>query len=277
MADVRSGWCLKKSKTTAPWAKAHHSHRFFVSRGHALCYFERAVDGTGDQSGHLLLGLVDLRAVMRVRPSADPSAPEQALDLVMRNRTYVLVPQPATAEERRLWVQAWAPHVRSIAPELRADAGLAPESVATSLQFALNASAQQGLRSQLQEAAGSMSTDHVVLKEGFLLKLPVKSGRGWGSMTSLLGDLNAWRLRWFELRSGGLLQWYQDDPGVGGKFLGVFRLTTSASAELVSNASGRRLRLCASGEILFLKDDVGDTLDAWHELISGQLQQKIPD
>ena len=106
---VKRGWCLKKGKTDKPWAKAHHSHRYFVSRGNALCYFERAVEGT---DGQTLLGLIDLRELVRVRPSVDPTAPAQAIDLVLRSRTYVIVPQPATFEERCKWVCSWAPFVR---------------------------------------------------------------------------------------------------------------------------------------------------------------------
>ena len=32
----KRGWCLKKSKTDKSWARAHHTPRYFVSRGHAL-------------------------------------------------------------------------------------------------------------------------------------------------------------------------------------------------------------------------------------------------
>ena len=82
---------------TAP-PQNSHSHRYFVCRGHALCYYERSTDDSPQASG--LRGVIDLRQVKRVRPSADASAPDHALDIIRPGRTYVVVPQPATAEER---------------------------------------------------------------------------------------------------------------------------------------------------------------------------------
>ena len=75
-SSSRSGWLLKKSKTDRPWSKAHHSHRYFVSRGHALCYYEAMVDSHAPANG--LRGVIDLRQLKRLRPTgASACAPEK--------------------------------------------------------------------------------------------------------------------------------------------------------------------------------------------------------
>ena len=102
----KRGWCLKKSKTDKSWARAHHTPRYFVSRGHALSYYERQAPKPQDGG---LKGVINLREVKQVRPSTDPTAPDFALDLFLQGRTYVLVPQPATFQERLAWVLTWKP------------------------------------------------------------------------------------------------------------------------------------------------------------------------
>ena len=122
-AAAHQGWCLKKAKSQSPWDRTHNSLRYFVSRGHALSYFE----GDPNRKQAVVRGVIDLRQVKRVRPSVDKSAPELAIDMVVSaGRTYVIVPQPATAEERAKWISVWMVQLQGegvIAPELRAEAG----------------------------------------------------------------------------------------------------------------------------------------------------------
>ena len=69
-AASKSGWLIKKAKSEKPWAKVHHSHRYFVSRSHALFYYDRKpTEGEAQSSG--LSGVIDLREVKRLRPSPD--------------------------------------------------------------------------------------------------------------------------------------------------------------------------------------------------------------
>ena len=65
----RRGWFLKKAKTSSSWAKAHHSHRYFVALGHALSYYDGMADSP--QASAALRGVIDLREVKRVRPSGE--------------------------------------------------------------------------------------------------------------------------------------------------------------------------------------------------------------
>ena len=301
----RSGWCLKKSKSDRSWAKAHHSHRYFVSRGHALCYYERQAP-TPQEGG--LKGVIDLREVKRIRPSADPTAPELALDLVMSGRTYVLVPQPATAAERLAWIRTWAPnlHAEAIAPELwdedggeaRKLANLQEQTPSTPPLFSSSSSGGTSNRSSLSSSApgrpaaaatsesaaggsgdaggeaGGEATPRSssfawpapkVLMKGYLQKMPVRSDRRRAfSAVSLLGDLAPWKRRYFLLRQG-MLQWFSDDPGADGEFLGVLRLTAETTIELERGSA--RLKVSALGETLILKDEGGESLSVWEQAL----------
>ena len=311
VSTERRGWCLKKGKTDQPWAKAHHSHRYFVSRGNALCYFERAADESSELGGHRLLGLIDLRDVLRVRPSADATAPAHALDLVLRARTYVLVPQPATADESAAWVRVWARSLRmnAIAPELRIEAGLRAES---SWRASISAGSAPAGTSEGDGGAGAGAPSFGwpmpmpdVLMQGYLLKMPVRNEhrRGLRAM-ALLGELVAWKRRYFQLRCAarrlppaacrpsrylppadadgprgfvaplrrpGMLQWYRDDPSAGGEFLGVLQLTADATIELSSDLT--RLQVSAAGETLMLRNDTGEQLATWEAEIGSQIRQ----
>ena len=192
--EPRSGWCLKKSKTSRPWARAHHSHRFFVSRGYALSYFEHD-SGKGD--GAHLLGVIDLREVLRIRPTADATAPEHAIDVVLRKRTYTTLPQPPSIATRRGWALHWA---ATISPNLIDPALLAPadgssateppnasaDAMALSAPSAPAGGSAGALPADLPTAAAASSSSAAapppaagalswpapkVLQQGFLLKL----------------------------------------------------------------------------------------------------------
>lgn len=309
----KRGWCLKKGKSDKPWTKSHHSHRYFVSRSHALCYFERAGSADSELGGSRLLGIIDLREVVRVRPSADPTAPANALDVVLRSRTYVLVPQPNTSEEVSSWIRAWALVLRpgGVAPELRHEAGLPDEpprrdsvagysSVAGSgmmrgsmlgsmvgsfvgrRSFVVDENSGEGedgggtSGAAADDGQYSLPPAPEVLLQGFLLKMPVKSEHrkqpslsGFASLLQL-GELTSWRRRYFQLRPG-LLQWYRDDPGVGGEFLGVLRLTADTSVE--PDTKEARLKVTAAGETLVLRDDAGEQLGTWEAELREQVQR----
>lgn len=314
----RRGWCLKKGKSDKPWSKAHHSHRYFVSRSHALCYFERAASSDSELGGQRLLGIIDLREVVWIRPSADDTAPTHALDIVLaKGRTYTLVPQPATLAEVTAWVRVWAGVLRAgaIAPDLRQEAGLPEEpsalrdamygSVASSLSanrslfasitglrfLGSSSGARNSVCSVAEEeedeaepeaaavARSSMALDASchppeVIRQGYMHKLPVKSDfrRGLsGGLSALLpfSEKTAWRRRYFQLRPS-MLQWYRDDPGAGGEFLGVLRLAPDTTVRLDSAES--RLRITAAGETLVLRDDKGqDRLGAWEADLQAQI------
>jgi len=241
-------------------------------------------------------GIIDLRDVLRVRPSADASAPSHALDLVLRARTYVLVPQPATNEEVSAWVRVWAQSMRpsAIAPELRELAGLGdPLTSSISSSFRVSSSeapfastAASWLPSP-PSSAGALPMPSSppsfrawpapeVIMQGYLHKLPVRSEhRNSLRASSLLGELSSWRRRYFQLRPG-MLQWYREDPGSGGEFLGVLRLTAKTSIDLERGAGPlsrgeARLKVKASGETLILKDDVGERLAAWEADLAAQV------
>ena len=115
----RKGWLLKKSKTSKAWSQAAHSRRYFVSRNFIVSYFERP--SSAAQGGDKLRGVIPLRDVEALRPSADPTAPSTAFDVVHQGRVYTLVPQPETQEERDAWLGSWANAVRpeAVADELR--------------------------------------------------------------------------------------------------------------------------------------------------------------
>jgi hypothetical protein len=244
----KRGWCLKKSKTEKSWARAHHSHRYFVSRGHALSYYERQVESGAPTSG--LRGVIDLREVRRIRPSADPSAPEHAIDLVLQGRTYVLVPQPASADEQRAWVKIWACVLpaEAIAPELLQPPGSTLSAsrngtmascgtIASCSGSALLASCSVGAAGSsplascgglgsarlgaidVSEAGGAAGgggaeAEPQVIMKGYLMKMPVKGKK----RTSIMGNLQvaSWKRRYFLLRAG-MLQWFRDDPGADGE------------------------------------------------------------
>ena len=58
-----------------------------------------------------------------------------------------------------------------------------------------------------------------------------------------------------------MLQWYREDPGSGGEFLGVLRLTAQTSIDLERGAGPlsrgeTRLKVKASGETLVPQDHV---------------------
>mmetsp|Transcript_20088 Transcript_20088/g.51111 ORF Transcript_20088/g.51111 Transcript_20088/m.51111 type:complete len:365 (-) Transcript_20088:130-1224(-) len=294
--DQKSGWCLKKGKTEKPWGKAHHSQRYFVSRGQALCYFERAAGAESELGGSRLLGIVDLREVVRIRRSADATAPEHAIDIVLRGRTYVLVPQPPTADEVSQWVRIWAQAVRpgGIESELREAAQLPEEMEQRRRDSMYGMSANFSFRGSVgrmsiaapddgdAEAAGVHSPADAdgsplcsawqtpeVLLQGYLHKMPVRSDHRKGLRASLLqlSEMASWRRRYFQLRSG-MLQWYRDDPGVGGEFLGVLRLTRDTTVELEKD----KLRVTSSGETLVLRgDDSGERLTTWEADVSAQV------
>jgi hypothetical protein len=298
----KRGWCLKKGKTDRPWGKAHHSHRYFVSRGHALCYFERAGDESSELGGQRLLGLIDLREVLRVRRSADATAPEHAIDLVMRSRTYVLVPQPASAEEVIAWVRVWSHSMRAnvVAPELRAEAGLEVTSCRASTcgcasisRLSMRGAAcgessgsqesmaplPEGSTAALPEGSAELADGAAaalggawlspdVLLQGSLLKMPVAREARW-SLPNVLGELTSWRRRYFQLRRG-MIQWYKEDPAVGGEFLGVLRLTPDTC--VVFDPRDSRLTISVGREKLTLKEEGGDQLAEWEAEVSEQVR-----
>ena len=59
---LRAGWMQKKSRTDKPWGRAHHSRRYFVSRGFVVSYFERP-DPKAREGGERLCGVINLREV----------------------------------------------------------------------------------------------------------------------------------------------------------------------------------------------------------------------
>jgi hypothetical protein len=172
--------------------------------------------------------------------AADATAPEHALDLVLAGRTYVLVPQPATLEERQAWVSVWAQTlpVDAIAPALR------PGNSFTAVDApASGASAMDVDRFGAYEVPR-------VLMQGYMFKLPVRGGHR-STMSDLGGllagsglpELAGWKRRFFLLRSG-LLQWYRDDPANGeSEFLGVLRLTPDTKVELEPEHVDARLKV----------------------------------
>jgi len=276
----RRGWFLKKSKSDKPWSQVHHSHRYVVCRGHALSYYDGKVESL-QAAG--LRGVVDLREVRRLRPSADATAPEHALDLVLAGRTYVLVPQPATLEERQAWVSVWAQTlpVDAIAPALR------PGNSFTAVDApASGASAMDVDRFGAYEVPR-------VLMQGYMFKLPVRGGHR-STMSDLGGllagsglpELAGWKRRFFLLRSG-LLQWYRDDPANGeSEFLGVLRLTPDTKVELEPEHVDARLKVTSGKEILLIKDELGaETVYGWeqallahvHELTSGKQARSLSE
>ena len=210
----------------------------------------------------------------------------------MSKRTYVLVPQPATAEELGEWVQTWAQVLPDgiIAPEL-----LDPKAASVPPLVELGDTAAVAAAAAAAAAAGTtpprlaeaglgvtavdvgdhhstsssggtvtpsgdpFSVDAAVggggvLMRGFLLKMPMRSqGRtSIFSASSLLGDLASWKRRYFVLRHG-LLQWYRDDPDSEGEFLGVIRLTPETAIEYERGED--RVRIRAGGESLLLRED----------------------
>lgn len=260
----KRGWCIKKGKTGKPWNKAHHRCLYFASRANALCYFERSGDASDELGGSRLLGIIDLREVVRIRHSEDSTTPSNAIDIVLRTRTYTIVPQPPTAEEVGEWVRTWARVLRprAIAPELRMEARLpdeegeeeedAPEGSGGRRNSLLGsmatgfASLSEQLRLSLSGGSGggdgsrTGSADADVLKQGYLQKMPIRSDHRKG-LPSVFGEMGKWRRRYFQLRPG-MLQWYRDDPGAGGDFLGVLRLTAGAVVELDKNEARLRVR-----------------------------------
>lgn len=284
----KRGWCLKKAKTTAPWAKAHHSPRYFVCKGHALCYYERQAP-TPQEGG--LKGVVDLREVKRVRPSADPTAPEHALDLVLQGRTYVLVPQPPSADEVGAWVRAWAPMLQkdAIAPELwnasPSERPLPPrlcdESPSTSC-MAAPTTASSSSSSSAFHGDGGGSNDRCMsgaspkaLMKGYLLKMPMRSEKRRSfSASALLGDFAAWKRRYFVLQEG-VLQYFADDPGAGGESLGMLQLMADTVIERVemNGGSSGKLKVRTAAETLVLKDESsGNNLSAWEQALHTQIK-----
>jgi len=79
----------------------------------------------------------------------------------------------------------------------------------------------------------------------------------------------AWRRRYFQLRHG-TLQWYRDDPGVGGDFLGSIRLVPSTTIER-DPPPDARLRVSTLGETLVVRDDRGETLEVWEAQIAREI------
>jgi len=275
----RSGWFLKKEKTAKSWARASHSHRFFVTKGAVLCYYERQVSGP-ESAG--LKGVIDLREVQRLRPSTDTTAPAYALDMVLPGRTYVLVPQPPMLEEQRAWVQAWVKSMcaDAVAAELLGTQGSTGEvdSSAPSPFGAIHSDgpSHMSLPTQSDQAAPLSSalgggayacTAPGILMQGFLLKQPMRSERK-RSATSLLNGLAMWKRRRLVLRHG-LLQWYTDDPDAG-SFLGVLRLSSDTVVELTN--SNTRLQVRTADEMLNLRDDDGE-LVAWQRALAAHVAE----
>ena len=286
-AAAHQGWCLKKAKSQSPWDRTHNSLRYFVSRGHALSYFE----GDPNRKQAVVRGVIDLRQVKRVRPSVDKSAPELAIDMVVSaGRTYVIVPQPATAEERAKWISVWMVQLQGegvIAPELRAEAGAllgqGARTTADQPPPALAVASSPGCQHPANSAAAGSSTGAGgsasawptprVLQQGFLHKQPVKhSGQSSMSAKALLSDLSGWKRRYLLLRPG-TLQWFRDDPAADGEFLGVLRLGPETRVELETSGQPR-LRIVANGDVLLLKDDgSGRVLGAWERALRQALAE----
>ena len=154
------GWCLKKGNTEKSWARAHYGARYFVSRGHALCYFERPSKDAGSAiGGEHLLGVIDLREVIRVQPSADATAPKHAIDIVLRKRTYTLSPQPQGAEATEAWFVHWSVVAPSIVdPSLLPKSREAGAAAADPLSGAVDASATPLPAGGGTAAAGGVNT-----------------------------------------------------------------------------------------------------------------------
>ncbi len=290
-AESRAGWCLKKGKTDKPWGRAHHSHRYFVSRGPALCYFERPSKDAGSSTGgERLLGVIDLRQVLRVRPSADPTAPNHAIDIVTRTRTYTLSPQPATADVTLGWAAHWAASTPDIIdPELlhprppEADAAALDAPCLDSPANGDSGGAKVRRRSAVGPSGDGTSCEPAsdqlrlppVVMGGFLLKLPVQHPQASGGAAptpGLLGglaQLGSWRRRYFVLREG-LLQWYKDDPATPkGEELGAIQITGDGSVEYLERDS--RLCLRVGGVTLMLRDGGGQLLGHWEQALREQL------
>lgn len=295
----RRGWMLKKAKTDRSWQKAHHSHRYFVSRGHVLSYYERQVHDMSAASSSGLRGVIDLREVKTLRPCTDTTAPAFALDIVLSGRTYVVVPQPATAEELNLWIQNWRHVLRMdvIEPKLldinEHDAS-APMDISEATTNGggggggaatptAAAASPRGLPAGGDQTASSSSslsaTDGSALLQGFLLKMPLRSKGGsrtsFMSASNLLGDLASWKRRYMVLRRG-MIQWYRDDPAGEGEFLGVMRLTPDTAVEFEKD----RLRIRTGGESLLLREDnaagAPKTLALWQQRVAEHVRELVP-
>ena len=262
-----------------------------------------------------LRGVIDLREVKRVRPSgetalapakiffsfahtlsalcslslaADATAPEHAIDLVLSGRTYVLVPQPATAEERDAWVQTWAQTLRAdvIAPELHgvnssnssSEGGSSSQAPAASQVSSWITSAAARLSGAAPPPPPAADDTGNVLARGWLHKLPVKSVGSQRSMSAtsllkgggLLSDFAGWKRRYFLLKDNGLLQWFKDDPSRDGEFLGVLRLTSGTTVLLEKGE--QRLRVTTASETLLLKDETAGGLGMWESAIRDSVQ-----
>jgi len=282
----RSGWFLKKEKTAKSWARASHSHRFFVTKGAVLCYYERQVSGP-EATG--LKGVIDLREVQRLRPSTDTTAPAYALDMVLPGRTYVLVPQPPVQEEQRAWVQEWVKSMRAdaVAAELLGAQGSAVDVDSAGPSLAngghsagqahppsltvSNQAAPPPTGSSTLGSGAFACTAPGILMQGLLLKQPMRSERK-RSATSLLNGLAMWKRRRLVLRHG-LLQWYTDDPDAG-DFLGVLRLSSGTVVELTQ--SNTRLQVRTVDEMLTLRDDDG-ALVGWERALTAHIAELARD
>ena len=281
---VHSGWCLKKSKTGKVWDQAHHSHRYFLCQGAVLSYHEGNPSNKGSSQ---VQGVIDLRQVKSVRASVDKTAPDFAIDMCLPKRTYVLVPQPATAEERAKWISTWMQQLHGdiIAPELRAEASalldhgagvladqpsaLAASGVRNSQPFAGPggpSTSQQPAGSGMASGSASVCPPPRVLMQGFMQKQPAKhSGQHSISAKAIFADLSGWKRRYFLLRPG-TLQWFRDDPSADGEFLGVLRLGPDTRVEFEKGQ--QRLRVVATGGSLLLKDDGSrQMLLAWQQAL----------
>ena len=218
-----------------------------------------------------LRGVIDLREVKTLRPCTDTTAPAFALDIVLSGRTYVVVPQPATAEELNLWIQNWRHVLRMdvIAPKLldinEHDAS-APMDISEATTNGggggggaatptAAAASPRGLPAGGDQTASSSSslsaTDGSALLQGFLLKMPLRSTGGsrtsFMSASNLLGDLASWKRRYMVLRRG-MIQWYRDDPAGEGELQRAPGSAGKLIRDLTLEFRHGRFRLVRAGE-----------------------------
>jgi len=234
----------KKSKTEKPWDRATHSRRFFVSRGHIVSYFERPLPSSRE-GGERLCGVINLREAIALRPTADRTAPANAFDLVLKARTYTLVPFPDTADERDAWLLMWSSVVPALGiSSIASDAPTASGAHTT----AVAASVREGDDEPSSASAGHARTVSPGLLEGYLLKKPV-------SGSQLFADMQ-WRRRFFILRRDAI-EWYKEGKDDEGRWIngvqpmiGAMPLEAKARTEL----RGGRLKINSATQELVVKE-----------------------
>ena len=100
------GWVLKKptSQSGKSWSGSSLQRRFLESRGYSVAYY--ADEASRRPKGTKPRGTFDLREVSTLRKSPDPTAPDTALELVVKKHAFTLSFQSDFERDNflRIWV-----------------------------------------------------------------------------------------------------------------------------------------------------------------------------